>query len=142
MSLIDNKVLGIQGKILIGVAGTTPTVALSDETEANLNCDNDMAGYATRGQRRKNNRCTTQDLSVDFTVVKDFTNPSFKLLYAAAMSGSPLAAKLLDNTSGYGWDGDWVFNKKEGQPLDGWTTVQFEGKFNSDQRALIEIVLS
>lgn len=139
MSLVDNKVLGIQGKLLVGAVGSTPTVALADETEVNLDCTNEMAAYATRGQRRKNNRCTTQDLGLDFTVVKDFTNASFVLLHAAAMGSAPIAIKSLDNATGYGWDGDWAVSAKEGQPLDGFTTVQFTCKHTSDYRALTEI---
>ncbi len=139
MSLIDNKVLGIQGKVLVGAAGTTPTVALGDEQDVNLDCTNSMAKYATRGQRRMNSRCTTQELTMDFTVVKDFTNASFVLLHAAAMGGTSVAIKSLDKTSGYGWDADWNVSVKEGQPIEGFTTCQFQCAFTSDYRALTEV---
>jgi hypothetical protein len=134
------KTLGIQGKLLVGAVGSTPTVVLADEQEVNLNCENSMAKYATRGQPRNNSRITTQDLSIDFTVVKDFTNASFVLLQAAAMARAPIAVKSLDNVSGFGWDGDWNFSMKEGQPLDGFTTVQFTGSHTNDYRELTEIV--
>lgn len=138
-SLIDNKVLGIQGKLLVGAAGSTPTVVLADDTECNLNINNAMAKYSTRGQPRANARVTTQELAMDFTVVKDFSNASYVLLHAAAMGRTPIAIKSLDKTSGYGWDGDWVVSEKQGQPLEGWTTSQFECEFTSDYRALTEI---
>ncbi len=138
-AIVDNKVLGIQGILLVGDAGATPTVALADETDVNLDCNNSMAKYATRGQPRMNSRCTTQELAMDFTVVKDFTNASFVALHAAAMGGVPIAIKALDHTSGYGWDADWNVSCKEGQPLEGFNTVQFSCAFTSDYRDLTEI---
>lgn len=140
MSLVDFKTLGIQGKLLVGAAGSTPTVVLGDETEVNLSVENSMAKAATRSRRRMNSRCTTQEVSMDFTVLKDFTNPSFVLLQAAAMAATPIAIKSLDNSAGYGVDADWNVSMKEGQPLDGFDTVQFQCSYTSDYRDLVEIL--
>lgn len=139
MALVDLRTLGIQGQVLVGSVGSTPSVALGDDIEANLNVANAMAKYATRGQKRMNSRCTTQELSADFTCIKDAADASFILLRTAAMAGTPVAIKFLDKTSGYGWDGDWNVSMKESQPLEGWTSVQFECAFTSDHRALTEI---
>lgn len=135
----DTKTLGIDAKAYVGAAGSTPTDLYADIQDANLTATNNKAKYATRGQRRNNNRRTTQDLQISFTVVKDFGNAQFELLHAAAMSGSPIAIKLIDKASGYGWDADWVLDVKEGQPLEGFTTCEFTGDFTSDNRALTEI---
>ena len=134
--MADTKTLGIQGKTYVGAPGSTPATLLNDETDVNLEISNQMASYATRGQPRKTNRPTTQELKMSFTVVKDFANPQFVALHAAAINRTAVAIKSIDNTSGYGWDGDWYVNAKEGQPLEGWTTVDFECFFTSDNRAL------
>lgn len=135
----DAHTLGIQGKTLVGAAGSTPTVALGDEIDVTLDCVNEMAAFATRGKPRKNHRPTTQEISAAFNCVKDFTNASFVLLHAAAMGRTAIAMKFLDKTSGYGWDGDWYVSCKEGQPLEGWTTCDFEAKHTYDLRDLTEI---
>jgi len=135
----DTKTLGIEGKAYVGAAGSTPTDVYPDVTDVTLTVTNNKAKYATRGQKRNNNRTTTQDLQISFTVLKDFANAQFELLHAAAMAGTPIAVKLIDKTSGYGWDADWVLDAKEGQPLEGFDTVEFTGDFTSDNRALTEI---
>lgn len=140
MSIVDMKTLGIQGKLLVGVAGVTPTVALADETDVNLDCNNNMAKKVTRGAPRVSNRPTTQEIGMDFTVVKDFTNAGFVMLHAAAMSRGAVAIKSLDAASGYGWDADWYVSQKEGQPIEGFTNCQFTCAFTDDYRDLTEIL--
>lgn len=138
--MADTHKLGIDGLLLVGAAGSTPTVALGDETEVTLTVTNNFAKYATRGQPRMNARPTTQELSMNFTVIKDFDDASFKLLHAAAVAQTAIAIKALDTAStGYGWDADWYVSVKEGQPLDGFNTCEFECAFTSDNRALTEI---
>ncbi|TXI10633.1 MAG: hypothetical protein E6Q76_03750 [Rhizobium sp.] len=140
MTMTSTKTLGIQGRLLVGTPGVTPTDVLEDETDVNLDCNNSMAKKVTRGKPRASNRPTTQELAMDFTVVKDFGNALFLTLYTAAMNREAVAIKALDKDSGYGWDADWYVSFKEGQPLEGWDTTQFTCAFTDDYRDLTEIL--
>jgi len=130
-SIVDNKLVGINGKIMVGAAGTTPTVVLADDQGAEMDINNEFIKWATRGNRRKNAAVGTQELTATFSVVKDSTNASYVLLIAAAVAATPIAIKFLDKTSGNGWDADWYVKAKEKQGMDGVIMVDFECAFTA-----------
>jgi len=130
-SIADNKLLGINGKILVGAAGTTPTTVLADDQGAEMDCSNEFVKWATRGNRRKNSGVGTQELTATFSVAKDSTNASYALLVAASVAATPIAIKFLDKTSGNGWDADWYVKHKEKQSMDGVIMVDFECSFTA-----------
>ena len=121
------KKLGINGVMLVGAAGTTPTVALSDEQEVQLKCENDIVKWNTRGNPRKESGYGGQALTASAKIVKDTTNTSYTALASAATGRTMVAIKFLDKTSGAGWDADWaVAMSDEKQGIDGVITVDFE----------------
>ena len=123
------KLVGINGKMFVGAAGTTPTVAINDEQEVGLKIDNDTVTWATRGGPRADSGYGKQSLSASAKIVKDNTNTSFGLLAAACVGRTAIAIKFLDKASGAGWDADWIVGMSdEKQGMDGVITVDFDFK--------------
>ena len=126
--------MGIQGVCYVGVAGTTPTSLLNDDQKVELSIKNGVAKWATRGKPRKDSGYTDQEITATMTVVKNNTNVSFLKLQACAQNRTPVAIKSLDVLGGYGIDCDWLIESyKEGQPIDGNDTIDFELATNEQQ---------
>lgn len=139
MPITDTHVLGVAGTLLVGAAGSTPTVALGDEIEVSIKVANNIAKRATRGSPRKTGRPSTQEVSAEFTIAKDPANASYILLRAAALAApaTAIACKFLDKTSGTGYDADWyVEGWEESQPLDDWDGTKVTLAYTDDYRAL------
>jgi hypothetical protein len=132
---ISNPIpMGIQGVCYVGVAGTTPTTLLNDDQKLELSIKNGIAKWATRGKPRKDSGYTDQEITATMTVIKNNTNAAFLRLQAAAQARSPVAIKSLDVLGGYGIDCDWLIDSyKEGQPMDGNDTIDFELSTNEQQ---------
>ena len=119
--------LGIQGELLVGTAGTTPTVALNDDTKAEINTANTMVEWNSRGQPIFTSGYGGQKISMTFEAQKNNMNVSLQALQTAFQTRIPIAVKSLDKVGGYGVDADWnVASFKETQDKEGQDVIAIE----------------
>jgi len=129
--------LGIQGLLMVGTAGTTPTAILLDDTKFEITLENTIVEWNTRGQPLMTSGYASQKVSATFDVQKNNMNPQFQALQIACQTRIPIAIKSLDKTAGFGVDCDWsVKSYKETQDKEGQDVVAFELALNQIYRGI------
>ena len=116
--------LGLEAKLFIGAAGSTPSTELTNVKDVTLNLETGEADVTTRAARGwRVSAATLKEGSVEFEMVWDPTDTGFNQVQTAFFSNGAIALFVSDG-AGNGLDADFVVTSfSRSEPLEEALTV-------------------
>jgi hypothetical protein len=113
-------ILGMDGKLYYGTAGTIAATELTNVTDVTLTLEAGSADITTRansGWRAK--VATLREAKLEFEMVWDTDDAGFTAIRTAFLASNTIALLALDKVSGQGPDGDWAITSfSRSEPLE------------------------
>jgi len=110
-------ILGKDGKLYFGVAGTTAATEMGNVRDVTLTMEAGTADVTTRANFGwRATAPTLRECTCEFEMVWDPADPGFTAIKNAFLASSLIALKILDKANGQGPDGDFAitsFSRKE-----------------------------
>ena len=110
-------ILGKDGKLYHGPAGTTATSEMGNVRDVTLTMEAGTADVTTRANFGwRATAPTLRECTCEFEMVWDANDAGFKAIKNAFLASALIALKILDKTGGQGPDGDFAitsFSRKE-----------------------------
>lgn len=125
------NVMGYQAKLYYGTAGSSAATQVTKARDIQYSFSHDMGETTSRGDGSSIPiECKAPVLkkldSLTWTMVDSAADTVLTALRSAANTATCLALKVIDRSSGYGFDGDVYLKCSLGAPLRGETTYDFE----------------
>ncbi len=129
-------VLGLDAKLLRGVAGATGATEVTNIKDLTLNLESGEADVTTRATKGwKASVATLKEASLEFGMLYDADDADFAAFQEAYFSNTPLALFVTDGAGG-GLDADWsITGFTVEQPLEEALTVSVTAKPTASTRA-------
>lgn len=126
---MGNVLMGFQGLIYYGTAGSTATTQLTNVGDINYNLDAEKGDTTVRGTGSappiKTDSITALGIQIEWDMIHDITDTSLAALLSAAFAGTGVAIRTKDYASGQGFNGDCSITVQDGMPLKGQATKKF-----------------
>ena len=110
-------ILGKDGKLYFGVAGTTAATEMGNVRDVTLTMEAGTADVTTRANFGwRATAPTLRECTCEFEMVWDPADPGFTAIKNAFLASALIALKILDQANGQGPDGDFAitsFSRKE-----------------------------
>jgi len=110
-------ILGKDGKIYFGVAGTTAATEMGNVRDVTLTMEAGTADVTTRANFGwRATAPTLRECTCEFEMIWAPADPGFTAIKAAFLASALIALKILDKANGQGPDGDFAitsFSRKE-----------------------------
>jgi len=110
-------ILGKDGKLYFGVAGTTASTEMGNVRDVTLTMEAGTADVTTRANFGwRATAPTLRECTCEFEMVWDPADPGFTAIKNAFLASALIALKILDKAGGQGPDGDFAitsFSRKE-----------------------------
>lgn len=133
---MGQRLIGFEGKVYHGTAGSTASTELTIVREVNYAIDPSEADVSDRASIIEYSRTAMVKFSIDMEVNNDASNAFVAAIRAAAVGGGTIALRLRDKTSGWGPDGDFNVKLDESQPLKDAQRLKLSFTPNNDTRSL------
>ncbi len=130
--------MGFEGILKTGTKGSSATNAITTVRDVNYEFSTEKGETSSRGDGTappmKSERVTQIMSKITFTMINKTSDTNLTAMLTAAATGNPVALRMLDYTSGKGFDGDVILDYKRGEPYKGEQTLDFEAVPNNDLR--------
>ncbi len=130
------RLIGFEGILLWGAAGSTASTALTIVRDVSYKIDTTDADVSDRGSIIKYNRAAQVAFSIEFEVNNDSSNSFIAAVRTAALAGDPIAIRTRDKTSGWGVDGDFIISIDESQPLTDAQRLKYSAMPTNENRSV------
>ena len=119
------KRMSLEAKLYYGAAGSTATTLANNVRDLNSPIDPTKADISDRGSRIALYGPGQVEASISWDSNWSDSDAFVQAIYAAALTGTPVALRTKDFVNGKGWDSDFIISKsdkkeplKEGQKID------------------------
>ena len=124
-----SKTMGYQGLIYHGTAGSTAATQILNCTDVNYENSVSTGSTTARGDGAsvpiETGEATSLSGKLSFNMIVDSTDSSLVALLAAARTGAAIALRYIRSSGLLGLDADCILSCKEGAPLNGEQTIDF-----------------
>lgn len=121
--------MGFEGLLYYGTAGSTAATLLENVKDISINMDVERGDTTVRGDSTappiKTEDVATRMAGIEFTMINDSTDSQLAALLTAINTGTGVALRGKDYSSGKGPDADFTLSVQHGMPLGGEQTYQF-----------------
>ena len=111
------KRMGFEGKLYYGTAGSTGATELTIARDVKYTFDAEMADVSDRGSLVSDFDVASLTIGLEFEINNQDTDAAVAFLRNCAVTGTAVALRTKDKTSGWGLDADFVLSSNEDQPL-------------------------
>lgn len=126
---MGNVLMGFQGQIYYGAAGSTGATQLTNVGDITYNLDAEKGDTTVRGTGSavpiKTDTITALGIQIEWDMIHDTTDANLSALLTAVFAGTAMAIRTKDYSAGKGFDGDCSITVQDGMPLKGQATKKF-----------------
>lgn len=122
------KLKGFEGVLYYGTAGTTAATELTVARDVSYDFANEEGDCSDRASIVNIKDVVGIDFTLEFEIPNDNANAAVAAIRAQAAPGGSIALKTLDESGGYGVDGDFIISLSEAQPLRGMQMLKVTAK--------------
>lgn len=132
------KLMGFEGIMYYGVAGSTATTQITNAVDLTITRDVEKGDTTVRGDSSvppiETERVTSRKLQIEITMKNTVGDSVLEALRTAAANGTAVALRGKDYASGKGPDGDFTLSESEPWPLKGEQVVTFTATPSNENR--------
>lgn len=136
MNYSNRTRMGYEGQLKYGNAGSTAGTLIQNCVDLNYDQDAEYGDTTTRGDSSavpiQTQGPSQRKASITWKMLNKPEDAALIALLAASADQTPVALRTLSYSSGKGYDGDCYVKAKNGMPLKGEATYDFEAVVTDD----------
>ncbi len=135
MPTAGDLLIGLDGVMKYGTAGSTPSTEATNVDSVQLKISSDFATKLRRGKSFKDNKPTGNDAELTFELSRVVGDTLASTLMSAKLDKTRLAVYATEYDTGEGFDADWyVGDITDGQPNGDFQTWNVTLKYTGEER--------